>query len=66
MAKPIHPEYAFWRKRIEGQLKHTIYEHPEWFNLKDENIKARCIRSTAKRIIGEIVAGTSVGSNTGK
>lgn len=55
--KPIPPEYAFWRNRIEGQIRHTIHEHPEWFNLPDEETHGRCVRSTAKRIIGEIVAG---------
>ena len=59
----IDPRYAFWRKRIEGQIKHTMNEHPEWFAPMDDAKKARCIRSTAKRIIGEIVAGTPTGDN---
>lgn len=61
--KEIPPEYLFWRKRIEGQIRHTIREHPEWFNLSNEEIRDRCIRSTAKRIIGEIVAGTPTGNS---
>ena len=63
--KPIPPAYSFWRKRIEGQIRHTIHEHPEWFNLPDEETRDRCIRSTAKRIIGEIVAGTGPGDSAG-
>ena len=64
-SKPIPPAYEFWRRRIEGQIRHTIYEHPEWFNLPDEEERDRCVRSTAKRIIGEIVAGTVTGDNSG-
>lgn len=64
-SKPIPPAYAFWRNRIEGQIRHTINEHPEWFNLSDEEERDRCVRSTAKRIIGEIVAGTRPGDNPG-
>jgi hypothetical protein len=62
--KPIKPEYQFWRKRIEGQIRHTIHEHPEWFNFDDPETRDRCIRSTAKRIIGEIVAGSIIGNDT--
>lgn len=63
--KKIKPEYEAWRRRIEGQIRHTINDHPEWFNLPDAEIKDRCIRSTAKRIIGEIVAGSTTGKNIG-
>jgi hypothetical protein len=63
--KPIPPAYAFWRRRIEGQIRHTIHEHPEWFNLPDAETQDRCVRSTAKRIIGEIVAGTRPGDSAG-
>lgn len=63
--KPIPTAYTFWRKRIEGQIRHTINEHPEWFSLPDEETRERCVRSTAKRIIGEIVAGTHTGDSPG-
>lgn len=60
----IDPRHAFWRKRVEGQIRHTMNEYSEWFNLPDEATKDRCIRSTAKRIIGEIVAGTPTGDDS--
>lgn len=63
---PIKPEYIFWRKRVEGQIRHMMNEHPEYFNLPDADAKGRCIRSMAKRIIGEIVAGSSTGNNSGR
>lgn len=58
------PEYLFWKKRIEGQIRHTMYEHPEFFTkiAYDENLVGRM----AKRIIGEIVAGTLPGDNSGE
>jgi hypothetical protein len=62
-SKPIKPEYQAWRKRIEGQLRHAMNEHPEWFNVPTREIKDRAIRSIGKRVIGEIVAGTPSGSN---
>jgi hypothetical protein len=62
--KPIKPEYQAWRRRVEGQIRHTINEHPEWFNLPNEKIYDRCVRSMAKRIIGEIVAGTNPGDKS--
>jgi hypothetical protein len=61
--KPIKPEYQLWRKRIEGQIRHAMNEHPEWFNLPDAETKVHAIGSIAKRIIGEIVAGTTSGNN---
>lgn len=57
--KPINPEYQFWRKRIEGQIRHTIHEYPDWFCAPD---KERLVRSMAKRIIGEIVAARASGN----
>lgn len=60
-AKPIPPEYLFWRNRIEGQIRHTMNEHPEFFTeaAYEDNMVGRM----AKRIIGEIVAGTLTGDN---
>jgi len=63
--KPIKPEYQAWRRRIEGQIRHMMNEHPEFFNLPTVDAKERCIRSMAKRIIGEIVAGTATGNSSG-
>lgn len=63
---PIKPEYQAWRNRVEGQIRHMINEHPEYFNLPTKLAKERCIRSLGKRIIGEIVAGTRSGSNTNR
>jgi len=57
------PEYLFWRRRIEGQIKHMINEHPEYFNFGNDVARGKCIRSMAKRIIGEIVAGRFTGNN---
>lgn len=63
MTKGIKPEDQAWRRRVEGQIRHTMNEHPEWFNVPTEAIRDRCIRSMGKRIIGEIVAGTPSGAN---
>lgn len=56
------PEYLFWKKRIEGQVKHTMYEHPEFFTqiAYEKNLVGRM----AKRIIGEIVAGMASGNSS--
>lgn len=53
---PLHDK---WHKRVEGQIRHTINQHPEWFCLKDAIIKDICINSLAKRIVGEIVSGVN-------
>lgn len=64
--KPIRPEHQFWRRRVEGQIRHAMNEHPEWFNLENDEVRERCVRSVAKRIIGEIVAGISAGDERGR
>lgn len=51
------PRHDLWHPRVEGQIRHTIGCHPEWFNFKDEKDKATMVNSLAKRIVGEIVAG---------
>lgn len=55
-------KYLFWKKRIEGQIRHTMFEHPEFFTgiAYENNLVGRM----AKRIIGEIVAGTCTGNNS--
>lgn len=50
------PAHDFWHKRVEGQIRHTIGRHPEWFNLNERFSKKSCINSLAKRIVGEILA----------
>ncbi len=48
--------YDKWHRRVEGQIRHTIGRHPEWFRLKSEMDKKHFINSLAKRIVGEFVA----------
>lgn len=62
--KPIDPRYQAWRSRIEGQIKHAMNEHPEWFRYENQEEKKRICRSIGKRIIGEIVAGITTGAKT--
>lgn len=50
------PAHDFWHPRIEGQIKHTIGQHPDWFNFKNKNQKQDCINSLAKRIVGQVLA----------
>src|SRR5438270_592784 len=58
--------HDFWHPRVEGQIKHTIGRHPEWFRLPPKtSAKQDCISSLAKRIVGEIVAATTRGDNAG-
>lgn len=54
------PEHDFWTPRVEGQIRHTIGQHPEWFTFKTEFEKRTLVNSLAKRIVGEIVAASSV------
>jgi hypothetical protein len=50
-SSPLHDK---WHKRVEGQVRHCIKCHPEYFN---SNIPTDVIvNSLAKRIVGEIVA----------
>jgi len=63
-AKPISEKHSFWRNRVEGQIRHAMHEHPEYFAPMDDTQKKKCINSIAKRIIGEIVAGTSTGNDS--
>lgn len=59
------PAHIFWRNRIEGQIRHAINEHPEWFNLPNELSYKKCVNGIAKRVIGEIIAATRRGDDTG-
>lgn len=58
------PLHGKWHRRVEGQLRDTIYSHPEWFLFEDEHEKNCCINSIAKRVVGEIVADGSLVDNT--
>lgn len=62
------PLHDFWHPRVEGQIRHTIGRHPEWFNLPIKtSAKRDCINSLAKRIVGEIVAALGYGGgNAGR
>lgn len=48
----LSPSHAFWHRRVEGQIKHCMNAHPEWFT----GDRGTIINSLAKRIVGEIVA----------
>lgn len=50
------PAHDIWHRRVEGQIQHTIGQHPKWFNLKNDSEKRTMINSLAKRIVGEIMA----------
>lgn len=50
------PAHDRWHKIVEGQIRHTMGRHPEWFTFKDAREKQNCVNSLAKRIVGEIVA----------
>jgi hypothetical protein len=51
------PAHDYWHRRVEGQIRHTIGQHPEWFRFKDAHERKKLVNSLAKRIVGEIVAG---------
>jgi len=55
------PAHKFWWKRVEGQIRSCIKEHPEWFG---DDIEVT-INSLTKRIVGEIVAGLKMANNKG-
>ena len=54
-----------WHRRVEGQIRHTIGQHPEWFCFKNENDRIKCINSLAKRIVGEIAADLQLAAKSG-
>lgn len=59
------PVHDFWHPRIEGQIRHTIGQHPRWFRFNQKSSDERdCINSLAKRIVGEIVAAYRSGDKT--
>lgn len=61
-ARKQGPIYDKWHRRVEGQIRHTIGQHPEWFNFESEVHKRSCIIGLAKRIVGEIVADAYLAS----
>lgn len=54
------PAHDFWTPKVEGQIRHTIGQHPEWFTFKTEFDKRTLVNSLTKRIVGEIVAAINV------
>ena len=69
--------YDKWHRRVEGQIRHVIGQHPEWFafakDLSDHgekgyrarNARYWCINGLAKRIVGEIVADAELATVPG-
>lgn len=66
---PIHrrhdADYMAWWAKVVGQIHCTVAEHPEYFT-EDEKLKSAMVRSLAKRIVGEIVAGGMVGDDAAR
>ncbi len=57
MTKRKHtPYHDFWHPKVEGQIRDTMYHHPEWFNFTTHKQKETIVNSLAKRIVGEILA----------
>lgn len=56
--------HDFWHPRVEGQIRHTMNRHPEWFTFKNARERKNAINSLAKRIVGEIVAGRELAAVT--
>lgn len=57
MMRKYSPAHDYWHKRVEGQIKDCMNQHPQWFNYRNELAKRRIVNSLAKRIVGEIVVG---------
>lgn len=60
MKRKYGPLHDKWHRRVEGQIRHTINTHPKWFNFQDDRDKAACVNSLTKRIVGEIIADSSL------
>lgn len=54
---PLHDK---WHRRVEGQIRCCMGEHPDWFNIMSETHRRFVINSLAKRIVGEIVSETKL------
>lgn len=48
---------AKWDRRIRGQIRDAMKQHPEWFSEYALEHKNNVANSIAKRIIGEIFVG---------
>lgn len=57
------PLYDIWHRRVEGQIRHTMNCHPEWFERIPKRDVVFFVNSLAKRIVGEIVAASKSGDN---
>lgn len=60
MKRKHTPIHDYWHPRVEGQIRHTISCHPEWFNIRNERQQETFVNSLAKRIVGEIAAVCTV------
>ena len=56
----MSPIHNLWHRRVEGQIRHVIRCHPEWFRFDEKFTREVLINSLAKRIVGEIVAAYGV------
>ena len=56
---PLHDK---WHRIVEGQIRHCMSSHPEYFNFNFDcgSTKQTIINSLAKRIVGEIVADVTL------
>ena len=60
MRRKHSPQHDFWHRRVEGQIRHTIGCHPEWFTVMSHKRREAMINSLAKRIVGEIIVGVRI------
>ncbi len=60
MKRKMTPLHNRWHRIVEGQIRDCVQAHPKWFNFKDDTDKKTCVNSLAKRIVGEIVAGSTL------
>lgn len=58
----ISPIHKKWHRRVEGQIRCCMTEHPEYFNMPTERVRQAIINSLAKRIVGEIAADRHFGA----
>lgn len=65
-ARKHSPAHDFWHPRVEGQIRHTIGRHPEWFGALSSANRVKFVNSLAKRIVGEIVACDQGGRDAGR
>jgi len=62
-ARKQSPSHDKWHRRVEGQIRDCITQHPKWFKFVDDWDKRTCINSLAKRIVGEILTDQALRVN---